>query len=439
MKKTARILLVFVFVFVLVSILSGCQYDSDNDINRIDRQNFKKKQLTLFTIQGDSAVNQVIADSADRFEDANKEFDVIREVIANDIYKNRLSVCAATNQMPDVFPTWSGGLLKEYISIGRIVNLSSYMYKDQYFSRFNSMSLKMVTDREGIWGVPVENMSIALIFYNKNIFKSLNIYPPETYEQLLDTIKILKNNGYIPFALSNRTAWTGSMFYMYLVDRLGGPSVFDNAVNRKNGGAFDDATFIQAGEMIQQLVNMGAFPEGFNWLDEDSGDSRELLYNESAAMILAGSWFISVLQYEKPEFTRNVGIMRFPSIEGGRGDPRNTVGTIGDNFYSVASSCAYKDSAFELIKYLIDDIALEKRIDAGRIPPVKEPALKDALTKEVLRYINQSPSVQFWYDQYLPPKLSEAHLTLTREVFGGKDAKTAARMMEEITKEYYKQ
>lgn len=286
MKKAVRILLVFVLVLVLVSILSGCQYDSDNDINSIDRQNFKKKQLTLFTIQGDSAVNQVIADSADRFEDANKEFDVIREVIANDIYKNRLSVCAATNQMPDVFPTWSGGLLKEYISIGRIVNLSSYMYKDQYISRFNSMALKMVTDQEGIWGVPVENMSIALIFYNKNILKSLNIYPPETYEQLLDIIKVLKNNGYIPFALSNRTAWTGSMFYMYLVDRLGGPSVFDNAVNRKNGGAFDDAIFIQAGEMIQQLVNMGAFPEGFNWLDEDSGDSRELLYNESAAMNL---------------------------------------------------------------------------------------------------------------------------------------------------------
>lgn len=431
MGRTVRILA----ALVLVPFLSGCLYDDDS----ISRQNSKKKQLTLYTIQGDSAVGQVIADSEKRFENANRDFDVIKEVIPNDIYKNKLSVFAATNQMPDVFPTWAGGTLKEYISIGRIVNLSGYMQKDDYISRFNERALEMVTDNEGIWGVPVENMAIALIFYNKNIFKSLNLTQPKTYGQLLDTVKTLKNHGYIPFALANRAGWTGSMFYMYLVDRLGGPAPFDNAANRKNGGSFDDPVFIRAGEMLQQLVDMGAFPEGFNWLDEDSGEARELMYNGTAGMMLTGSWFISTMIYEKPDFADSIGVMPFPSVEGGRGDLKNTVGTIGDNYYSVASSCAYKDSAFELIKYLIDDVALEKRIDAGRIPPVKELTLKDPLTNEVLNYINESPNVQFWYDQYLPPKLSKAHLTLIRDIYSGKDPKAAAREMEEIAIEYFEQ
>jgi raffinose/stachyose/melibiose transport system substrate-binding protein len=432
MQKTLRTLI----VLLIVSLLTGCFYNREDILTKKDPP---KKQLTLYSIQGDSAVNQVIADSVTRFERDNRDFEVIRELIPNDLYKNRLSVCVATNQMPDVFPTWSGGILKQYIDIGGVVNLNKYMKKDNYSSRFNEKSLKMVTDHEGIWGVPVENMAIGLIFYNKDIFESLNLSEPQTFDQLKNIIKVLKNHSYIPFALSNRTAWTGSMFYMYFVDRLGGPAVYENAAERKNGGSFADPVFVQAGEMVQQLVDMGAFPKGFNWADEDSGDSRSLLYSEKACMTLNGSWFISNVKYEQPDFSEKVGVFPFPSIKGGKGDPKNTIGSLGDNYYSIASSCNNTDEAFELIKYLIDDIAVEKRIEAGKIPPVKEPDIKNPLINEVLGYINRSPNVQFWYDQDLPPKLSEAHLALTRQIFGGEDPKKAAEQMERITRQYYNQ
>lgn len=428
-----RKVLKFIVALVLAVSCTACFYSGQS----IDVQKAQKKQITLYTIQGDSAVNLVIADSVLRFEQNNTDFQVNQVIIPNDLYKNKLSVCVATNQMPDVFPTWSGGTLNEYISIGEIVNLEKYMMQDNYSFRFNDKALDMVTDKNGIWAVPVENMSIALIFYNKEIFNELNINPPETYDKLLVDIKKLKDNGYIPFALANRTAWTGSMFYMYFVDRIGGPSVFDNAANRKQGGSFSNEVFVKAGEMVQQLVNMGAFPEGFNWMDEDAGDARDLMYNNSAAMMLAGSWFLSTLKYENPDFLDKVGVFPFPAIQGGKGDPRNTIGTLGDNYYAIANSCQYKDEAFQLIKYLIDDTAVEKRIAAGKIPPIKHPKITDPLTNKILDYINKSPNVQFWYDQYLPLKLSDAHLSLIRQIFGGENPKNAADYMEKITREYY--
>ncbi len=428
--------LLLIFIALLIALpLQGCFYDGQMGMTV---QKTQKKQLTLYSIQGDSAVNEVIADSVNRFEKSNSGFEVVHELIPNDLYKNRLSVCVATNQMPDVFPTWSGSILKEYVSIGGVVNLSNYM-KEDYSSRFNKKALDMVTFDSGIWGVPVENMCIAMIFYNKNIYNSLNLSEPKTFDQLKKNIEVLKEHGYTPFALANRTAWTGSMFYMYFVDRLGGPSVFDNAANRKNNGSFDNEVFIKAGEMVQQLVEMGAFPQGFNWKDEDSGDARNLLYNETAAMILTGSWFMSNVMFELPEFYKNIGVFPFPAIEGGKGDPNNAIGTMGDNFYSVASSCAYVDQAFELVQYLIDDTAVQKRINAGKIPPVNDVVIKDPLTNEILDEIKKTPNVQFWYDQYLPPKLSEAHLSITRQIFGGEDPKSAARTMEAITRQYYNQ
>ncbi len=431
-----RKILLALIILSIVLPMSSCFYDGQLGMTT---QRAQKKQLTLYSIQGDSAVNEVIADSVHRFEQSNKSFEVVHELIPNDLYKNRLSVCVATNQMPDVFPTWSGSILKEYISIGGVVNLNDFMDRDNYISRFNKKAIDMVTMDNGIWGVPVENMTITLIFYNKNIYKGLNLSEPTTFNQLKDNIKVLKEHGYIPFALANRTAWTGSMFYMYFVDRLGGPKVFDDAANRKNNGSFNNEVFVKAGEMVQELVNLGAFPKGFNWQDEDAGDARNLLYNESAVMFLSGSWFLSNVKYEHPEFYKKIGIFPFPVVDGGKGHPDNTIGTMGDNFYSVASSCHYIDEAFELIQYLIDDTAVQKRIHAGKIPPVDNVDIKDPLTSEVLKYINKSPNVQFWYDQYLPPKLSEAHLTLTRQIFGGEDPKRAAKKMEEITLQYYNQ
>lgn len=431
MQKILRVISVFLFIL----LLPGCFYEGQ--IGGVNTYKPPKKQLTFYSIQGDSAVNEVITDSVARFEMENNDFEVVHELIPNDLYKSRLSVCVATNQMPDVFPTWSGGILKEYISIGGVVNLSKYMRQDNYSARFNDKALEMVTDNKGIWGVPVENMAIALIFYNKTIYNLLNLSEPDTFEELKHNIKVLKNHNYIPFALSNRTAWTGSMFYMYFVDRLGGPEIFYNAANRKNNGSFDNEVFIKAGEMVQELVDMGAFPEGFNWMDEDAGDSRNLLYNEAAAMVLTGSWFISNLKYENPGFFDKIGFFPFPAVEGGKGNPDNTIGSLGDNYYSVASSCDYIDKAFELIKYLIDDTAVQKRIIAGKIPPVKNLDIKDPMIKMILDDINKSPNVQFWYDQYLPPKLSESHLTLTRQLFGGEDPKRTAEKMEEITRQYY--
>ncbi len=435
-EVNVRKVMLALIALIIFLPMSGCIYDGHMGITA---QRPQKKQINLYSIQGDSAVNEVIADSVIRFEKNNSGFEVVHELIPNDLYKNRLSVCAATNQMPDVFPTWSGSVLKEYIGIGGVVNLSTYMSKDDYSSRFNKKALDMVTDKNGIWGVPVENMTIAMIFYNKNIYKVLNLSEPKDFNHLKKNIEILKEHGYIPFALANRTAWTGSMFYMYFVDRLGGPSVFDNAANRKNNGSFDNEIFIKAGEMVQELVDMGSFPQGFNWMDEDAGDSRDLLYNNSAAMVLSGSWFLSNVKYECPKFYDDIGVFPFPAIPGGKGDPNNSIGTMGDNFYSIASSSHYIDDAFELIQYLIDDTAVQKRIHAGKIPPVNNVVIQDPLTNEIFDFIKKSPNVQFWYDQYLPPKLSEAHLTLTRQIFGGEDPKRAAKKMEEITKQYYNQ
>ncbi|MEM6431335.1 MAG: extracellular solute-binding protein, partial [Deinococcota bacterium] len=289
--------------------------------------------------------------------------------------------------------------------------------------------------------VPVENTAVAVIWYNKAIFENLGLAVPETWDELMDVSQTLLDNDVRPFALANRTKWTSSMYYMYLVDRLAGPGVFASAATR-SGGDFTDPAFIQAGEMVQDLVRMGAFNDGFNGLDYDTGQSRMLMYGEVAAMELMGTWNLSTVQAENPDFFEQLGFFPFPAITDGAGDPSNVVGTVGDNYYHISPSCAHPDEAFEMITYFIDDTSVDIRVESGRIPPVRgvSSKLENPLMQDIMAMVENAASVQLWYDQYLPPELGEVHKDTMQALFGlDITPEEAAIRQEEATAAFYQE
>lgn len=397
-----------------------------------------RKKLVLWHIQMSGNILGVIKHSVDRFMADNPNVDVEVVPYSNEAYKVKLVVAMGTRNLPDIFPTWAGGPLHEYINAGQVLDITRMMQTNNYKDYFLDSAIKMVTYEDRIWGVPVEGSHAAVIFYNKKIFQQYGISVPKTYSSLIEVIKMLRSKGITPFALANRTKWPGSIFYMYFVDRLGGPKVFENAAAR-TGASFDDPVFVKAGEMVQQLVKLGAFPDGFNGLDYDTAQSRTLMYSGKAAMELMGSWEISTIEDENREFYKNnLDFFPFPELEGGKGDSKDIVGTMGDNFYSVSNSCKYPEEAFKLIQYLIDDKAVNERILHGRIPPVKNPRIDDPMLKRIQGIISGAPSVQFWYDQYLPPELGEKHKDTCQAIFDlSLTPDEAVRQMENAAKGYY--
>jgi raffinose/stachyose/melibiose transport system substrate-binding protein len=286
--------------------------------------------------------------------------------------------------------------------------------------------------------VPVENTSLALVLYNKAIFDRHSLEVPRTYGDLLKTARTLKQNGIAPFALANKPKWPGSMYFMYFVDRLAGPGTFAKAAAR-DGATFEDPVFVEAGRRVQDLVRAGAFQEGFNGLDYDPGGTRALLYSGKAAMELMGTWQVSAIKGESPEFyAKNLDFFPFPAIEDGKGDPRNIVGTVGDNFYSVSATCPYPDEAFALIQTMIDDQSVALRARAGRVPPVKGFTTDDPVLRKIVALVQEAPHVQLWYDQYLPPEVAEVHKDTSQALFAlTATPEEAARRLEQAARAYH--
>lgn len=397
------------------------------------------KELILWDILVDAQVEKVVLEDAiSRFEADNPEYTIKHVPISNDNYKTKLKVAMGANSEPDIFMTWGGGPLAAYINAGKVLDITDELIKDDWISRFVPAGLDIVTFDDRIYGIPVTGMESVLVWYRTDIFDKLGLEIPKTYSEFKDVVKVLKENGYIPIALANKNRWTGSFFYMYVADRLGGKEAFVNAALRK-GGSFNDESFIRAGEVVQELVDLGAFPPGVNGLDEDQGQSRQLLYANKAVMYVMGTWAYDRIEKENPGMSENLDFFPFPVFEDGKGDPSNLIGSPAGYTYHVAASSPHKEAAVEFLRYLSDEKASKYLVEVGNLPPFNDIGqyLTDPMNKKVYKTIQKANYVQLYYDQYLPPQVAEAHLDTMQGLFGKTlTPEEAANKFEEAAQKY---
>lgn len=333
----------------------------------------------------------------------------------NDNYKQKLTVAMSSGECPDVYQHWSGGPMIEYIKAGYAKPITELMNRDGFKDRFMEGAIAQSTYEDDIYALPVLNCALAGIFYNTEIYKKYGLSVPSTVSELEHNCDVLVQNGIVPFALANATCWTGSMYYMYLATRQGGLEPFNAAVD--GSGSFEADNFQFAGKKIQEWVDKGYFPEGVNGMDEDSGQSRQMLYKGQAAMELMGSWRIGNYLADSPEFHAKMGMFPFPAIDGSYADPSIVVGTIGDGFLSFNCTGDKLEAAFEAVGYYSTDEAVKLFVDNGKLPPIKGVQSDDHLQQEVAKMLENASAVQLWYDQYLPPEVSEVHKSESQKLF----------------------
>jgi raffinose/stachyose/melibiose transport system substrate-binding protein len=294
--------------------------------------------------------------------------------------------------------------------------------KDELLKTYIPAAFDPATFDGKTYGSPYTGLTGVYFFYRKDIFAKYNLTPPKTWEEFLAVGETLKENGIIPITLGNKTKWPGSFYYMYLADRLGGADMFLNALYRKEGGTFEDPAYVKAGELVQELVKRDFFPKGFNGMEEDVGQSRALIYTGKAAMFLMGNWFIGAVNKEAPEVLENIDFFTFPAIEGAKGDPTNLIGSPGQNYLSIPSTCKNKEMAMKfLTEYIMSQSYIEFLVEkGGYVPPVKNATsyVSDPMMKKIAETFEAAGHVQVYYDQFMSPAMGEKHKDLVQSLFG---------------------
>jgi len=432
MKKWASILVSVLLICSLAACGGGAANSgssqnspSSSDSGSQAVSSGEKKKLTVWYIDTGKR-KELIEETVQEFMKAHPDVEVAAEQIANDTYKTKLPVAMGGNNPPDIFHSWGGGWLKEFVDAGQVMDVTGKIDADSYLPA----ALNLATFDGKLYGAPLA-MSLTLFFYNKEMFEQYGLEPPKTYDDLLNIIDTLNANGIAPISMANKTKWPGALWLIYLANRVGGADIFNAAFERR-GGTFDDPAFIKAGEMIQELVDRNAFVTGFNGLDYDTGQSRQFLYTGKAAMELQTSGYLTVVRSEMPEFESKMGIFGFPAVEGGLGKATDLVGGVSPVF-SISSQTKYPDEAVELLKALTSKELAQRYVDeAGVVVAVKDVQYNDPFAIQMKEFLEQAEFLQPFYDQTLPPEMAELHKDTTQALFGKSiTPEEAARQMEE--------
>ena len=389
-------------------------------------------EITLWDISTEDPSKTICEDAVARFTADYPNIKVNEVHQQNDNYKQQLVVAMSSKQAPDMYIHWGGGPMAEYYKSGFVNDLTD-MFNTYDHPDFIDAAVAQSSFDGKVLAIPFGGLSGCDIFYNKTIFEEVGIEVPQTIDELEAACDKLLEAGYVPFSLANGSKWTGSMYYMYLVARHSGNDEFNAAYAQEDGGSFTSEAFIWAGEKIQDWVKKGYFNEGYNSLTTDNGEDRALLYNNTCAMMLQGSWNVRNFNNDSKEWTeQNLGVFRFPEDAEAKekGVPQNVeIGTAIGNGFSF--NCWKEDGSVDQEKldacyvlatqYFNDDTYNNDQMTkAQTIPSIKgyEDKIDDPLMKTIADVFFNASNVQLWYDQYLPASVTEVHKNCMTELFG---------------------
>ena len=283
-----------------------------------------------------------------RWNTANPKSQIKGTTFQNDAYKTKIKTAIGAGQAPTIIWGWGGGGLKSYVDAGQVEDLTSWFdqnaaVKDRLFPS----SFGAATVDGKIYAMPCETVQPIVLYYNKTAFDKIGAQPPQSWGDILDLVPKFNAKKIAPFSLAGQSRWTNMMWLEFLFDRIGGSEVFQ-AVFDGEKDAWSNPVAIQALTEMQKLIKANGFVRGFSSIAADNNADQALLYTGKAAMMLHGSWTYGSMSSDGGDFVSggHLGYMSFPPVDGGKGDPTDTVGNPGQYLsISAKATAAEKDTA----------------------------------------------------------------------------------------------
>jgi len=407
------------FVAVLLTIgllLAACGGEGeDNGSSNSSSSNKTVKFMHIWPEGSSAQHNKVVNEIIDDFEAENEGVSIDLEVLSNAQYKDKIKVLSTSDELPDVGMTWAAGYMEPYVEGDMYAPLDDVIEKDDFVSGTTEAFAVDGTT----YGLPLE-LNISTIFYNKAIFNEYDLEEPQTLEELNKIVASLNENGIKPIALGNKDAWTGSMWYMYLADRLAGDEdVLTKAIHRE--GSFENPALVQAAEEVQKLVDANSFVTGFNGLANE--EAKSMFMGEQAAMYLIATWDLPHFTTNEDvpqEFRDKVGYFKFPTVDGS-GNTNNYVGGPGVGLF-VSENSDVKDDAEAFASYFVEQWGERAVTDVGIIPATKvdtESLDLPQMYVDVLNDLNTAENITLYADVQLSAGDAQMHLDMIQALFDG--------------------
>jgi len=359
---------------------------------------------------------------AKEYEAKHPDVDVQLQFLENEAFKAKLPTLLQSNDVPDFFYSWGGGVLEEQSKTGALKDLTEVFDADggKLRQAYNASAIDGLSFDGKVWAVPYR-VSLVSFFYNKELFAKAGVKAEDikTWADFSATVKKIKDAGIVPIAGGGGEKWPIHFYWSYLVMRNGGQAVFD-AARKGEGEGFMDPTIIKAGEQLAEFGKLEPFQPGYlgaTW-PQALG-----VFGDGKAAIILGFDNTEANQRKnagdgKGLAPENIGRFAFPVVEGGAGKATDTLG--GLNGWALTKNASKE--AIDFATFLTSKESEEKMATAGMILPVATGAagaVKNPLLADSAKQLAASTWHQNFFDQTLGAAVGRVVNDISVEIVSG--------------------
>ena len=412
MKKLIALALVFCMVLALV----GCTSTPADPTGKPDEPTKSEDiVLKLWCIATESDANRpAYLKAIEEYEKAHPGIKIEMEAFENESYKTKIKAAMMggdTEDLPDIFFSWSGAFLGEFVNAGRAYCLDDYF--KAYEGQLPESMLSTTTYNGKHFGVPT-TFNIVAMYANMDMLAEVGWdHVPETYEDLTACCDALVAAGKIPFGCAGKETWCVTEYLEPIIIK----TIGYEALNKIFAGeeTWNDPDIAGAVTIFQDMINKGYFDPNGAALGNDETKANFLA--GKTAFYQNGSW--NTGEVAGADFKSGVGL--FPVMNANRSSYYQTIGGPSD-VLAVCATSKHVDEAAKAAVELGKEICHYNYLNAVGMPawiPYYDTSSLSPLMVDIAGLVGKCEGLVLFGDTAMAADPAQIYLEYVSRVYGG--------------------
>jgi len=364
------------------------------------------------------------------FEAANPSIDIVMEAVADEPYKDKIRVLMASDQVPDIYFSWSGEFGRKFAREGRTLDLTEALKGPEWQGRFAAASLEPFQFEGKQFGIPV-NVDSKYMIYNKAIFEKHGLAVPTTFADFIALNDALLAAGEVPIAYGNQSPWAATHYIGDLFAKMVPDDVrqADYQLLAPADQLYTHPGYVEALALYKSFGDKGYFNNGANAISHQQ--ARGAFIAGRSAMV-----YLELVEFymlaDTPVAEQGWGFFPLPPMEGAAG--RNDLLTGAPDGFLISAKTEHPQEALAFLNFITSPEQAAKYVSTtGMTSAVIGSVTEETTTPETLaglKALEDAAGMALWLDTDMDTASANVILAAGQGLLSGDE--TPEAVMEKV-------
>lgn len=364
------------------------------------------------------------------FEAANPSIDIVMEAVADEPYKDKIRVLMASDQVPDIYFSWSGEFGRKFAREGRTLDLTEALAGPEWQGRFAAASLEPFQFEGKQFGIPV-NVDSKYMIFNKAIFEKHGLAVPTTFADFIALNDALLAAGEVPIAYGNQSPWAATHYIGDLFAKMVPDDVrqADYQLLAPADQLYTHPGYVEALALYKSFGDKGYFNNGANAISHQQ--ARGAFIAGRSAMV-----YLELVEFymlaDTPVAEQGWGFFPLPPMEGAAG--RNDLLTGAPDGFLISAKTEHPQEALAFLNFITSPEQAAKYVSTtGMTSAVIGSVTEETTTPETLaglKALEDAAGMALWLDTDMDTASANVILAAGQGLLSGDE--TPEAVMEKV-------